>query len=65
MPEIHKIIGPYVTMLAIGENIELYNILIDCFGPQYGNAIMDYAMYSIIEHSDVTKDFKPIMANHL
>lgn len=40
MLEIHKIIGPYVTMFAIGESIELYNILIDCFGPQYGNAIM-------------------------
>jgi len=65
MPAINIIIGPYVTMLAIGHNIGVYEILINTFGPQFANTIMDYALYSIVEHSDITKDFKPTMANYL
>lgn len=65
VPLISKIIGPYVAFLAIGQNLGLYEMLVKDFGPQYANAIMDYAVYSILSQSDVSKDFQAAMDRYL
>lgn len=65
VPLIAKVIGPYVAFLAIGQRTGLYELLIRDFGPQYANAIMDYAVYSILYHSDVSKDFQKSMDRFL
>ena len=65
LPEFVKIIGPYAAFLAIGQHTDLYSIMIKSFGPQNANMIMDYGVYSILSHSNVSKDFKNTMAKHL
>ena len=58
-------IGLYSVVLAITDKIGLYEILIDSFGPEKANAIMDFAMYSIFYNSSVAKNFKVSMENHM
>ena len=65
LPDVTKIIGPYACFLAIGQHIELYPVLVNSFGPQNANMIMDYAMYSILTHSNVAKDFESTMQKHM
>ena len=48
-------IGMYMLSLGIGHQTGLYPILHDIYGPLYANAIMDYAMYSIMDRSDTTQ----------
>ncbi len=55
-------IGLYAAKLAVGHNTGVYICVYDAFGPLYGNAIMDYAMYSIKERSNAAYLFKPCMA---
>ncbi len=65
VPLITKIIGPYAAFLAIGSRSGLYELLVKDFGPQYANAIMDYSIYSILQQSDVSKDFQTVMDRYL
>ena len=65
LPVATKIIGPYAMFLAIGQHTKLYEVLIKSFGPQNANMLMDYAMYSILTHSNVATDFQATMERHL
>lgn len=51
--EIHA--GLYGLTLGVSYKDGLYKTLHDAYGPLYGNAIIDYAMYSISERLDVTR----------
>ena len=59
----------YVNMINHNFNThtlpELYPILHKVYGPLYGNAIMDYAMYSILDRSDSTLLFPDQMADQV
>ena len=57
--------GLYMITLASSQKNGLYKAVTESFGPLYGNAIMDYAMYSIKFHSNVTKNFKESMGSQL
>ena len=61
--ELH--IGMYAATLGIGYSTNLYPIVQEIYGPLYGNAIMDYAMYSIMEQSDATHLFPDGMAGQV
>lgn len=65
LPGLIKIIGPYSAFLAVGQHTGLYNTLIESFGPQNANMIMDYGAYSILTHTNVAKDFAETMQEHL
>lgn len=56
-------IGLYAAVLAAGHKTGVYSCVYEALGPLYGNAIMDYAMYSIKERSNVAYLFKPCMAD--
>ena len=58
-------IGLYALTLMIGHSTNLYPILYKVFNPLYGNAIVDYAMYSIKERSNAAFLFKPAMASEV
>ncbi len=47
--------GMYALCLGIGEKTTIYKILQDSFGPHYANAIMDFAMYSIHDRTNVAQ----------
>lgn len=47
--------GFYALSLGIGYKTGLYPILQKVYGPQFGNAIMDYCNYSIMDKSDVSQ----------
>ena len=53
--------------LALGSSYKngLYPVLQDAYGPLYANAIMDYCMYSIKDHSDVTQHYPERMKNEV
>ena len=65
LPEVIKVIGPYAAFLAVGQHTDLYPVMIRSFGPQNANMLMDYAVYSIMTHSNVAKDFQNTMSKHL
>lgn len=58
-------VGLYGLILSIGWRTGLYPDLQDAFGPQYANAAMDFAMYSIRERSSTAQLFESDMADHL
>lgn len=47
--------------LACGVHIGLYNALVRCCGSEHANAVMDYAMYSILYKTNVAKYFEVMM----
>ncbi len=57
--------GLYALTLGISYKINLYPILQDSFGPQYANAIMDFAMYSIRERTNVAQLMSEAMVEHM
>ena len=61
--EIH--IGMYSLSLGVGYSSGLYPIIQKVYGPLYGNAIMDYAMYSIMDRTDTTQLFPDRMAGEV
>lgn len=65
MPEHELCVGMYALSLGIGYSTKLYPILQDVYGPLYGNAIMDYAMYSILDRTDTTQLFPDRMAREV
>ncbi len=58
-------IGLYAICLMIGHRTSVYPLLHHVFGPLYGNALYDYAMYSIKERSNVAYLFKPCMESEV
>lgn len=65
IPEHELHVGMYGLSLGIGYATNLYPILQDVYGPLYGNAIMDYAMYSIMDRTDTTQLFPDRMAREV
>ena len=61
--ELHM--GMYMLSLGIGYSTELYKILHEIYGPLYANAIMDYAMYSIMDRNDTTQLFTDRMSREV
>ena len=61
--ELHM--GMYMLSLGIGHYTGLYPILHEIYGPLYANAIMDYAMYSIMDRSDTTQLFTDRMSREV
>ena len=61
--ELHM--GMYMLTLGMGHHTGLYPILHDIYGPLYANAIMDYAMYSIMDRSDTTQLFTGRMSREV
>ena len=51
-------LGCYVALKTIAERIPLYMTLVEVFGKQDADLIMDYAMYQIIYESDVSTHFE-------
>lgn len=58
-------VGTYALTLGICDETHLYSILQDIYGPQYANAILDYAMFSIRNRSSVTQVFEDSMAEQV
>lgn len=55
LPQHELNVGMYATTLGIGYSTGLYPMLHETYGPLYANAIMDYAMYTILDRSDSTQ----------
>ena len=49
--------GMYALVLGASYKSGIYPMLHHVYGPQYGNAILDYAMYSMLDRSDTTQLF--------
>ncbi len=54
-------VGLYAVNLILSHNMNLYQTIYQIFGPLYGNALMDYAMYSMKERMNISYLFKPCM----
>lgn len=65
LPEHELHTGMYALSLGIGYSTNLYPILQNVYGPLYSNAIMDYAMYSIMDRTDTTQLFPDRMAREV
>lgn len=57
--------GLYGATLGIGQQSGLYSLVQNAFGPQNGNAIMDFAMYSIRARSSTAQLFPDEMKDQL
>lgn len=63
---LHKVhVGLYALCLSIGWKKGLYPDLQETFGPQYANAAMDFAMYSIREKSCTAQLFQDEMREQM
>jgi hypothetical protein len=63
LPEHELHAGMYALCLGIGCYTGVYPILHKVYGPLYGNAVMDYAMYSIMDRTDTTQLFPDRMVS--
>lgn len=57
--------GMYLTALSAGWSTGVYESLHDAVGPQYGNALMDWAMFSILSRTNVAASFPDVMADQV
>ena len=57
--------GMYVLTLAIGYTTNLYPMVQEVYGPEWGNAFMDYMMYSILYRTDVSQTFPELMSDRV
>lgn len=57
--------GLFMFSLALSQRNGMYPALVDCFGPENANAIMDFANYSILFRSNVAKDYPHLMSDQL
>ena len=55
--------GMYLTALSAGWRTGCYEALHDAFGPQYGNALMDWAMFTMLCRSNAASSFPDVMAD--
>ena len=61
----HLSFGLYAAVLGVATEIGLYPVMVDCFGPEKANAILDFAMYSMLTQSSVAKDFQVTMQSQM
>ena len=60
-----KRIGLYAAMLSIGETTGLYKQLIDSYGIEYANVLVDFSMFSIVERSNAAELYEITMQDYL
>lgn len=66
LPQISQIhAGLYGLALGIGLRSGLYKMVQEVFGPQNGNALMDYAVYSMRWRSSTTQLFEEEMRDQM
>ena len=65
LPRQTKKIGFYTTVLSLVEKTGLYNALIQSYGIENANMIIDFSMYSIINHSCVADQYPSAMEDQL
>ena len=58
-------VGLYALLLGLGYKTGIYQDVLDCFGPLYGNGIMDFAAYSIIDRSSTASLFADVMQDQM
>lgn len=58
-------LGMYAMTLGIGYQHEVYKMLQKVYGPEWGNAFIDYSMYGILCKSCVTQLFPEVMAERV
>ena len=58
-------LGMYALTLGIGYQSSLYPMLQKVYGPEWGNALIDYSMYGILCQSCVTQLFPEVMAERV
>ena len=56
--------GLYLAILVILHSTGLYSTLIDVYGIEITNAVIDFSMYSILEKSSVVHAYKDKMFDH-
>ncbi len=57
--------GLYSLLLGVGYKTGLYKTLVDCYGAKHANHIMDFAMYSLKEKSDVAMSYSESMRTEM
>ena len=57
--------GMYLTALCAGWSTGIYEALHATVGPLYGNALMDWAMFSILSRTNVASSFPDVMADQV
>ena len=57
--------GMYLSSLSAGERSGVYSAIMDSIGPLYGNAMMDWAMFSIISRTNVAMTFSEVMNDQI
>jgi len=65
LPRQTKKIGFYTTVLSLAEKTGLYDALIQSYGIENANMIIDFSMYSIIHHSCVADQYPAAMEDQL
>ena len=65
LPHYQYNVGMYAMTLTVTHRNQLYPILHQAFGPLYGNALLDFAMYSIMERSNVAYRFMAAMEHEV
>jgi len=65
MPIFEKRIGLYAVMLSIGEKYQIYQNLIDSYGIQYANTIVDFSMYMILSRKNVAELYPTSMQQNV
>lgn len=60
-----KRIGMYAAVLSAAENNGLYRLLIDHYGIQSANMLLDFCSYSIRENTSVAEHYPEVMADQV
>ena len=65
LPRQTKRIGFYTTVLSLVEKTGVYDALIQSYGIENANMLIDFSMYSIINHSCVAEQYPSAMEDQL
>lgn len=65
IPKQTKKIGFYTVVLSLAEKTGLYDALIQSYGIENANMILDFSMYSIIHHTCVAEQYPSVMEDQL
>ncbi|WP_405297425.1 transposase, partial [Methanobrevibacter sp.] len=57
--------GMYALTLGVCHKNGLYDLLLDVFGPVDANLMIDYSMYSIMDHSNVSLGYRDRMSSEV
>ena len=60
-----KKMGMYTIGQAVNSDIGLYDVLVDSLGGAAADNLMDYALYSVLYHSDAASQFESRMGNQI